>query len=203
MSYMNDKPDAKAILENLGVRKSPIYPDYRPAIRIKDDYMTTSKIDFEGIISGNESKEVEICFLSPKYYGNTLWTGRKLEVYEGERLVAYAVITKIFNPVPNRDKEKYVMVDGRNMSNWNTFYEEIQNKLTKGLGWKMGHNLNALDDVLRGGFGCHEYGEVLHIVFIYTSKVKEHMEQETFDTILGIMKGNENIRLECYEEHAF
>ncbi len=33
------------------------------------------------------------------------------------------------------------------------FYDEIDRVLTKDLDWKTGHNLNALNDLLRGGFG--------------------------------------------------
>jgi hypothetical protein len=37
------------------------------------------------------------------------------------------------------------------------FYDEVENKLTNGLNWRIGRNLDEFDDVLKGGFGIHEY----------------------------------------------
>lgn len=36
--------------------------------------------------------------------------------------------------------------------------------LTKGLTWRIGHNFDAFNDLLRGGFGVHEYGEPIVII---------------------------------------
>jgi RNAse (barnase) inhibitor barstar len=52
-----------------------------------------------------------------------------------------------------------LVIDGANFSALNDFYDEVERQLTKGLDWRIGRNLDAFNDVLRGGFGRHEYGE--------------------------------------------
>jgi RNAse (barnase) inhibitor barstar len=52
-----------------------------------------------------------------------------------------------------------IVIDGNNFDDLEGFYCEIDRVLTKDLNWKTGHNLDAFNDLLRGGFGVHEYGE--------------------------------------------
>ena len=42
---------------------------------------------------------------------------------------------------------------GRRFSNMAGFYNEVERVFTSGLDWKIGRNLNAFNDILRGGFG--------------------------------------------------
>jgi hypothetical protein len=49
--------------------------------------------------------------------------------------------------------ETVIYINGNNFSGMEGFYDEIDRVLTKDLDWKTGHNLNALNDLLRGGFG--------------------------------------------------
>ena len=65
-----------------------------------------------------------------------------------------------------------IMIDGNRFDDMMGFYDEIERVLTKGLPWKIGRNLTALNDVLRGGFGIHEYGERLVIKWINFEKSK-------------------------------
>jgi RNAse (barnase) inhibitor barstar len=65
---------------------------------------------------------------------------------------------------------KIITIDGNNFHDLAGFYNEIDNKLTKNLNWKTGRNLDAFNDLLRGGFGVHEYGEPLLIKWINFSK---------------------------------
>lgn len=67
--------DAKGILKNTN-RTTPIFPGIRPTTMIKDDCMTTSVLSFDTAISLNESIPASITFISPKYYGNSLWIGK-------------------------------------------------------------------------------------------------------------------------------
>jgi RNAse (barnase) inhibitor barstar len=50
-------------------------------------------------------------------------------------------------------------IDGVRFSTLEEFYEEISRVLIPGAGW--GHNLDAFNDILRGGFGTPEGGFVL------------------------------------------
>ena len=49
---------------------------------------------------------------------------------------------------------KTFLLDGNNFSDMEGFYDEIDKLLTKNLQWKTGHNLNAFNDLLRGGLVC-------------------------------------------------
>jgi RNAse (barnase) inhibitor barstar len=50
-------------------------------------------------------------------------------------------------------------IDGRDFSTLEEFYAVISRVLIPGAGW--GHNLDAFNDILRGGFGTPEGGFVL------------------------------------------
>ena len=47
---------------------------------------------------------------------------------------------------------KNIVIDGDKFSDLEGFYSEIDKLLTKDLEWKTGHNMNAFNDLLRGGF---------------------------------------------------
>ena len=95
---------------------------------------------------------------------------------------------------------KEIIIDGNNFSDVEGFYTEIDKLLTRNLDWKTGHNLNAFNDLLRGGFGVHEYGEELHITWINASKskadlgyeVRNHNGQTMFDVIVDIILDNDD-----------
>ncbi|MDR0480806.1 MAG: barstar family protein [Gallionellaceae bacterium] len=53
-------------------------------------------------------------------------------------------------------------IDGKNFSTLEEFFEEISRVLIPGAGW--GHNLNAFNDILRGGFGTPDVGFVIRWV---------------------------------------
>lgn len=59
--------------------------------------------------------------------------------------------------------KKEIIIDGNNFDNLEGFYNEIDRVLTKDLTWKTGHNLNAFNDLLWGGFGVHDYEEPIVI----------------------------------------
>lgn len=60
---------------------------------------------------------------------------------------------------------KEFIIDGSNFDDIEGFYCEIDKLLTKGLTWKTGHNLDAFNDLLRGGFGVHEYNEPIRLIW--------------------------------------
>lgn len=62
------------------------------------------------------------------------------------------------------------MIDGNSFNNLEGFFDEIDKKFTKDLDWKTGHNLDAFNDLLRGGFGIHEYGEPISVKWVNFEK---------------------------------
>ncbi len=82
---------------------------------------------------------------------------------------------------------KTFILDGNNFTDMEGFYNEIDKLLTKNLQWKTGHNLNAFNDLLRGGFGVHEYNEQITIRWINFDKSKESLGDKMVLILLEIM----------------
>lgn len=82
---------------------------------------------------------------------------------------------------------KTFILDGNNFSDMEGFYSEIDKLLTKNLEWKTGHNLNAFNDLLRGGFNVHEYNEPITIQWINYGKSKKDLGDEMVLILLEIM----------------
>lgn len=95
--------DIKASLEDLGVRKTPIFSGIRPTIKVKEDYLSSALIEFESEMVDGFVESVNIMFVSPEYYPKSLWVGKRLEVYEGARVVAYVTVTEIVNKILDSD----------------------------------------------------------------------------------------------------
>ncbi len=68
--------------------------------------------------------------------------------------------------------KKAITLDGNNFADLAGFYDEVERNLTKGLDWKIGRNLDAYNDVLRGGFGVLEYQEPFTLTWINSEKSK-------------------------------
>ena len=82
---------------------------------------------------------------------------------------------------------KTFILDGNNFADMEGFYNEIDKLLTKNLQWKTGHNLNAFNDLLRGGFDVHEYSEPITIRWINYGKSKKDLGDEMVLILLEIM----------------
>lgn len=101
---------------------------------------------------------------------------------------------------------KEITIDGSKFDNIEGFYIEVDRVLTKDLEWQTGHNLNAFNDLLYGGFGVHEYGEPITIIWKNTSKSKVDLGHDStnterekgdsiFDIIIEIIKEHDDIKL--------
>ena len=97
---------------------------------------------------------------------------------------------------------KVFILDGNKFSNIEGFYNEIDNLLTKDIDFKTGHNLNALNDLLRGGFNVHELNEPITIKWINYNKSKKDLGDKTILKILEIMldcdETNHDVKIELY-----
>ncbi len=56
-------------------------------------------------------------------------------------------------------QKKIYDIDGNEFATLEEFYEVVSRVLIPGAGW--GHNLDAFDDILRGGFGTPEGGFII------------------------------------------
>ena len=86
-----------------------------------------------------------------------------------------------------------ITINGNNFSDLETFYNEIDNVLTKDLDWQTGHNLDAFNDLLRGGFGVYEYEGPIKLVWTNFTISQKTLGQELIDTLVEIITGHEHI----------
>lgn len=105
---MRSIPDVEVTFTFLGVRKYPSKSGYRPAHRITDQFLTTGSHQYFGADCAPLCGTIEgsISFITPEEYPHTLWTNKVIAIQEGERVIGYARIRKILNPIlrnENRD----------------------------------------------------------------------------------------------------
>ena len=97
---------------------------------------------------------------------------------------------------------KTFVLDGNRFDDLEGFYCEIDRLLTKDLDWETGHNLNAYEDLLCGGFGVHEYEEPIKIQWVNYKKSKQDLGEEMFfaivETTLFSNESGHNCKLELY-----
>ena len=103
---MNNTPDVEVLFEFNGTRKIPAANGYRPHHLVVDNYLTTGVHHYYGIqtVSTNGTAKGTITFITPEAYPNCLWVGKKINIQEGARIVGYATILKIFNPILSKSQ---------------------------------------------------------------------------------------------------
>ena len=100
-SVMDRAPDVEVIFEFNDTRLNPAADGYRPAHLITDDYLTTGIHHYYKMnsVPPNGTAKGTITFLTPEAYPHCLWIGKRINIQEGDCVVGYATITKIFNPL--------------------------------------------------------------------------------------------------------
>ena len=94
-------PDAEVTFHFNGTRRTPAADGYRPAHRIREDYLTTGVhhyFDVTEVAPDGEARGT-ITFITPEAYPGSLWVGKLIPIQEGERLVGTATVEKILNPI--------------------------------------------------------------------------------------------------------
>lgn len=100
--------DVEVLFEFNGTRTNPVFEGYRPAHLVADDYLTTGTHSYYDVqsIPGNGSGKGTITFLTPEAYPHCLWPGKRISIQEGARVVGYATILKVFNPLLSKENEQ-------------------------------------------------------------------------------------------------
>jgi RNAse (barnase) inhibitor barstar len=60
---------------------------------------------------------------------------------------------------------KTIVIDGNTIRDIPSFYTEINRVLMTGVDWQLGQSLDALNDVLHGGYGAIEGGEPVTLIW--------------------------------------
>lgn len=98
--------------------------------------------------------------------------------------------------IRGRMDKKIITIDGNKFSDLDSFFDEIDSVLTKDLDWQPGHNFNALNDLLHGGFGVYEYEEPVKMIWKNFSKSRSDLGQEIADDIVTMIVGHKHIEFE-------
>lgn len=120
--------------------------------------------------AGFETTEKEVVYLKECFDGKRIFSRKKRDEYINENI---QVPHNYFEKSSLAKKE--IIIDGNRFDNIEEFYNEVDRVLTRNLKWKTGHNLDAFNDLLRGGFGIHEYGEPIVITWENANKSKNDL----------------------------
>lgn len=87
--------------------------------------------------------------------------------------------------------KKTITIYADNFSDLAGFYEEMDKLFMKDVDWKLGHSLDALNDILYGGFGVFNPGEQITVIWNNSSKSKKDLglEETTRNYQMKINKG--------------
>jgi hypothetical protein len=80
---------------------------------------------------------------------------------------------------------KTILLNANRFSTLASFYQEVENTCTKDLGWSIGRNFDAFNDVLRGGFGVHDYEEPVQLIWLHSDKSQTDLGWEETVTYLS------------------
>ena len=92
---------------------------------------------------------------------------------------------------------KTFIIDGNNFNNIDEFHNEIERVFTSGLHFRTGHNWDAFNDILVGGFGRHDTYEPIRIQWVHYKRSKEVFNSETLLIILEIILHCDNSGHDC------
>jgi RNAse (barnase) inhibitor barstar len=91
---------------------------------------------------------------------------------------------------------KTFVIDGKKCSNLECFYVHIDSVFTKSIHFKTGHNLDAFNDILSGGFGTFESEENIKIVWKNFSKSEKTLGKSFISDAIEIINNHYYITLE-------
>lgn len=94
-------PDVEVRFAFNGTRKSAVCDGYRPAHLVLDDYLASGIHHYYDVVSVPPlgTARGTITFLTPDAYPHCLWIGKRISIQEGARVVGYATVERIFNPI--------------------------------------------------------------------------------------------------------
>ena len=95
------QPDVEVKFEFNTTRKTPAKSGYRPHHLVKDDYLTTGVHKYFDVeqVSPGEVAYGTVTFITPEAYPHCLHKGKIIPISEGKRIVGYATVIKVLNPL--------------------------------------------------------------------------------------------------------
>ena len=98
---LKTEPDVEVRFEFIGARKFLARNGYRPTHLVKDNYLTTGVHHYYEVdeVPPDGNAKGTITFITPEVYPSCLWIGKRINIQEGPKVIGYATILKIFNPI--------------------------------------------------------------------------------------------------------
>ena len=88
-----------------------------------------------------------------------------------------------------------ITIEGKNIKDLESFFVEMDRILTKDLDWETGHNFNAFNDLLIGGFGVHDYEEPIVLIWKDFNESKGYLKEDLLSSILNLIYSHRHIEL--------
>ena len=103
-NILSRSPDVEVTFRFNGTRRTPAADGYRPAHRVREDYLTTGVHHYFGVseMASDGVARGTITFITPEAYPACLWVGKEIPVQEGERVVGIATVEKVLNSILER-----------------------------------------------------------------------------------------------------
>ena len=101
LCYPDTNADIEVIIKNNRPSKDNLYTGYRPAFKVKEDYLTTGLIrliDCDEVRYGKETI-AEVWFVAPEHYPHCLEVGQTIHFQDGAKVQGFVTITKINNKI--------------------------------------------------------------------------------------------------------
>ena len=91
-TFFDRTPDTEVLFRFNGTRRNPAADGYRPAHRIREDYLTTGVHHYFDVVEVAPDGEARgtITFITPESYPNSMWEGKVIDIQEGAKVVGIA-----------------------------------------------------------------------------------------------------------------
>ena len=84
------------------------------------------------------------------------------------------------------EKRRQYVLDGERFWDIESFYDEAVSVFTDGFS-AFGRNYSAFEDILRGGFGRHGYGEPIAVLWKNFSKSREELPAQVLLDLIEVL----------------
>lgn len=104
-TIIEQKPDVEVLFTFNGTRRHPAVNGYRPHHLVTENYLTTGVHHYHDTdsVPPNGTAKGTITFITPEAYPHSLRIGKRINIQEGTRIVGYATVLEIYNPVLQRE----------------------------------------------------------------------------------------------------
>jgi len=93
------QPDIEVQFFFNDIRKHAAKDGYRPMHLMGDHYLTTGVHHYYSVesVAPCGTARGTITFITPWAYPHSLWSGKRIQIQEGDRIVGYAIVVKLLN----------------------------------------------------------------------------------------------------------